>query len=62
MKSKLLSNQYLGEALYAGDLLQRAVRQDALEQFNLDAVDAANVPEVVDDRPDAELHQAQRLP
>jgi hypothetical protein len=37
------------------------VRKDALEQLCLDAVDAADVPEVVDDRPDAELHKAQRL-
>jgi hypothetical protein len=52
---------YLGTILDAGELLLRAVRKDALEQLRLDAVDAADVPQVVDDRPDAELHQAQRL-
>lgn len=53
---------YLGTALDTGQLLLRAVRQDALEKLHLNAIDAANVPEVVDDRPEAELHQAQSLP
>lgn len=52
----------LGFALDEGELVQRAVRQDALEQIHLDAVDAAHVAEVVDGLPDAELQKAQGLP
>jgi hypothetical protein len=52
----------LGAVLDAGELLQRAVRQDALEQLHLDAVDAAHVAEVVDELLDAHVQQAPRLP
>lgn len=53
---------HLCAVLDTGELLQRAVRQDALEQLRLDAVDVAHVAEVVDDLLDAEVHQAPRLP
>jgi len=53
---------HLGVLLDFGEMLQRAVRQDALEQIHLDAVDALDVAEVVDGLPDAELQKAHGLP